>query len=295
MDTNKKYHEINHYKDSSFPVEIYQVNRYGMLPTGRWLRDYHWHDELQFTFVTNGSITIQVGNKQYCLQKGEGIYISSGLIHAVIDISDDGTYSSLNFPWRILSFFPGSRMEQDFVLPYAAKGNLSAVLLKSDLPWQQEILSQLFQLNHLFVTHKVKRNEYSICVMLVSLWQTLIEHAPSEPDLVPINLTRQQRLQDMLNYIYEHYSEDIKLKEIAATAYISVGECCRIFRNYLQTTPHAFLKHYRIQKSLEYLHSGYSVSETAKAVGYHQTSNFISTFKQIMGCTPAKYFKSHEG
>ncbi|MFQ8843327.1 MAG: hypothetical protein ACLR8P_23160 [Clostridium fessum] len=41
-------------------------------------------------------------------------------------MSEDGSYASLNFPYRLLAFFPGSRMDQDYVLPYTAGGKFSA-------------------------------------------------------------------------------------------------------------------------------------------------------------------------
>lgn len=63
----KKYHEINHYKDILFPVEIYRVNEKGVFPFGRGLRDFHWHDELQFTLAVRGSLTLQVDGEQYFL------------------------------------------------------------------------------------------------------------------------------------------------------------------------------------------------------------------------------------
>ena len=47
----QNYHEINQYRDILFPVELYQVSETGINPFGRGLRDFHWHDELQFTFV----------------------------------------------------------------------------------------------------------------------------------------------------------------------------------------------------------------------------------------------------
>lgn len=67
---NKNYHEINSYKDSLFPVEIYRVNKKGLFPFGRSLRDFHWHDELQFTLALNGSLTLQADTRQYYLCDG---------------------------------------------------------------------------------------------------------------------------------------------------------------------------------------------------------------------------------
>ena len=95
-------------------------------PPGRWLRDFHWHDELQFTLVLSGTLTMQADNLARPGQAGDLIFVNTSLIHAVTQMSEDGSYASLNFPYRLLAFFPGSRMDQDYVLPYTAGGKFSA-------------------------------------------------------------------------------------------------------------------------------------------------------------------------
>ena len=52
--SKKALHEVNRCHDPAFPVELYQVTHAGMLPPGRGLGDFHWHEELQFTLLTAG-------------------------------------------------------------------------------------------------------------------------------------------------------------------------------------------------------------------------------------------------
>ena len=104
---------------------------------------------------------------------------------------------------------------------------------------------------------------------------------------------RQQRLQSILLFIYAHYADDLQLSDLAASANISVGECCRIFQNILHTTPYGYLTNYRIQTSVSLLHRDLPISQIAGLVGYNQVSNYIATFKRIIGCTPAQYRKQH--
>ncbi|MFQ8843328.1 MAG: helix-turn-helix domain-containing protein [Clostridium fessum] len=70
-------------------------------------------------------------------------------------------------------------------------------------------------------------------------------------------------------------------------------ECCRIFQNILHTTPYGYLTNYRIQTSVSLLHRDLPISQIAGLVGYNQVSNYIATFKRIIGCTPAQYRKQH--
>jgi AraC-like DNA-binding protein/mannose-6-phosphate isomerase-like protein (cupin superfamily) len=289
--TQKNYHEINRYADEGFHVNVYRSDIHSMQPPGRWLHDFHWHEELQFTLVQSGTLTMHAGSMTFQAKAGDILYINSGIIHAVTEMSEDGRYASLNFPYRLLSFIPGSRMDQDYVLPYTAGGRYSAFLIRPSADWELRIRGLLTDIVGYFEEHRVSGNEYTISAKIVCMWDLLIRNYQVENYSVPLNLLRQQRLQKILSFVYEHYMEDITAADLAKAASISVGECSRTFQTFLQTTPHQYLKNYRIQASVEMLRSDRSISEIARLVGYNQVSNYISTFKSIIGCTPAKYRK----
>lgn len=288
----KNYHEINQYKDALFPVEIYRVNEKGMFPFGRGLRDFHWHDELQFTLAVQGSFTLQVDAEQYVLNEGEAVFINSGMIHAAIKLSEGGQYASLNFPYKLLSFFPGSRMEKESVLPYVTGGCLPVIILRPETEWQKSALDLLQEINVIWDNNSTVQNEYLITTKIVALWYMVISNLSDErKNTFSVDFVRRERLQFMLSFIYEHFPENITLANIASVAHVSAGECCRIFREHLQTTPYQFLTEYRVRKSVELLSGELSISEIAGRCGYNQTSNYIAKFKSILGCTPAQYRK----
>lgn len=288
----KNYHEINQYKDSLFPVEIYHVTNQHIFPAGRGMMDFHWHDELQFTLAIKGDVIIQADAEQYTLKEGEAAFINSGVIHTVTDLSEGGSYTSLNFPYKMLSFFSGSRMEKECVLPYISSNGIPVIVLRPDVTWQRAVLDLLKEINDIWKGFSSHQKEYFVSVKITTLWYTLISHFPNQSYYTSAaNLICRQRLQCMLSFIYEHFQEDILLLDIADCAHISIGECCRIFREHLQTTPHQFLTKYRIQKSVELLFGELSISEIAGLCGYNQVSNYISKFKAVMGCTPVQYRK----
>lgn len=291
MQTNE-YHEINHYNDLSFPVELYRGNQFGTIPFGRGLRDFHWHDEMQFTLALNTDVTIQVEGKFYSLKPGQALFINSGRIHAVTKLSSKGEYVSLNFSPKLLTFFPGSRMEKNFVLPYSIGGSPAVLLLDPQDSSCCQALDILHHLNQIWLNKSIADHQYFIAVQIVTLWNILLPLLSEQKEsTASSNLIYQKRLQQMISFIYENFSEEIALQSIADSAHISIGECCRIFRTHLQTTPHHFLTEYRIRKSVELLSGTQSISEIAGYCGYNQVSNYISKFKRIIGCTPFQYRK----
>ena len=198
MKSTSQLQEINHYQDQDFPVNVYYSDIHSMQPPGRWLRDFHWHDELQFTLVLSGTLTMQVDNLSLPGQAGDLIFVNTSLIHAVTQMSEDGSYASLNFPYRLLAFFPGSRMDQDYVLPYTAGGKFSAFSIHPESEWQKELIGLHKKITDLFLSNQVKGNEYSICIKIASMWNLLISNFHSSGNSTSINLLRQQRLQSIL-------------------------------------------------------------------------------------------------
>lgn len=285
-----RLHEINQYNDTAFPIGLYVVTKNHIIPKGRGHQDLHWHEELQFTLVTEGSVTVQVSDAIYRLQKGEAIFINRNLLHITSDLTDDGRYISINLPDRMLGFFPGSRMEQDYVQPYTGNYLFQAIVFKRDVEWQKKILDLLWELERM-LTEKPAMFEYDVSVKCVSIWQTMIQNLSAyvkKPD--KLFLKKQERMRRMLAYIHENYMNQILLQDIANQANISVGECCRCFRSMNLQSPNQYLLQYRISRAMEFLNNTeLSVTEIAMQCGFNDTSHFIQYFKKKTGMTPLEY------
>lgn len=291
MNDFRQLHETNQYNDAMFPYEMYCVNRRGMMPPGRGYMDLHWHEELQFTLVTKGTITIQVNGCDYQLKTNEAIFINCGYLHMTTDISEDGEYVSFNFPAKLLSFFSGSRMEQEFVLPYTTNLALSVTVLKQEIAWQKNMIDILVELKDAIRNHDLFGREYFLSMKTVEIWYILIrELSKTAVRLSDSFLSKQHRIQTMLTFIHTNYAETITVADIAASANISPGECHRCFKSLLRTTPKNYLNAYRLSKSVELLNDhSLSVTDIANMTGYNFTSHFISSFRAKYGESPAKY------
>lgn len=302
---NRKLQEINRYKDGAFPIGIYTVTPEGITPEGRGYRDLHWHEELQLTRVESGTLEIRVDGIDYTLHQGDALLINRNLLHITTNLSPKGKYISLNFPDRVLGFFPGSRMEQNYVFPYTRTYLFSAILLHEETPWQKEMLDLLAEILALFgcsndantsAIHNTKTPlcpEYQIATKLTALWSILIRSTASTfPSPSRTYLRRQDRIHTMLSYIHENYASKVRLEDIAAVAHISTGECCRCFRDMVRTSPNQYLLEYRIAKSKELLlGTDQSITDIGYAVGFNDSSYFIYYFRKITGMTPKEYIE----
>lgn len=282
-------HEVNQYKDISFPVGMYIITKYKVIPEGRGYMDLHWHEELQITLILNGAVDIQVNGKTYSLKQGEAIFINKNLLHASTNITEDGKYVSFNFPDKILCFFPGSRMEQDDVLPFTNNPAFPVIIFRKGIPWQEQVLDELYEM-YRSMSEKEK-DRYLLAVSIVSIWHSIIRNMEARVEKPSKGYVRKQnRIQIMLSYIFEHYMEQIRLSDIAQAANISEGECCRCFQDMISESPNQYLLTYRIGRSMELLNdTELSVAEIAFRTGFHDASHFIQYFKKKNGMTPKEY------
>ena len=83
----------------------------------------------------------------------------------------------------------------------------------------------------------------------------------------------------MLSFIHDNYMNPIRLREIAAAASVSEGECCRCFRDMIRKSPNQYLVAYRISRG----------TEIAQETGFNDASHFIQYFKRQTGMTPKEY------
>lgn len=291
VDLNVGMRENPSYCDKAFPVSMHTITKNDIFPKGRGFHDIHWHDEIQFTYVSKGSLKVQVEGKEYHLEEGEAIFVNGGLIHVTTDMSEDGEYVGFMFPEKILGFFAGSRMEQNYVLPYLNNYVLPALLIRKGTEEDEHILSRLTELKEVFGNVGGAAFEYEVSVKLVDIWLQIIKNIEGSVRKVSVSyIRRQERMKKMMQFIIDHYMDAITLNEIAEVANVSVEECRRCFRDTIKETPVHFLLSYRVIMGMELLrNTDLAVTDIAFRVGFNDTSHFIQTFKKKTGMTPKDY------
>ncbi len=43
--------------------------------------EWHWHTELEFVYIESGTVTFWIGEKQFILAEGNGVFINSKILH----------------------------------------------------------------------------------------------------------------------------------------------------------------------------------------------------------------------
>ncbi len=108
------------------------------------------------------------------------------------------------------------------------------------------------------------------------------KEAPLNPEL-PIMIIK------TLNYISENYEQKITLNTLAELCNCSVAYLSRLFKKHIGSTIYNHIIATRIAHAQIMLKNGATVTESCFASGFEDCSNFIQTFKKIVGKTPYVY------
>ncbi|SDB24519.1 Helix-turn-helix domain-containing protein [Pseudobutyrivibrio sp. YE44] len=97
-------------------------------------------------------------------------------------------------------------------------------------------------------------------------------------------------LKDAMEYINEHYKEDISLQDVAGVIGYSDVYFCKIFKQHLGKSFIVFLNELRIDKAKQLLEKpAINIKDVCFDVGYRDANYFTRVFKRLTGMTPSEY------
>ena len=99
-----------------------------------------------------------------------------------------------------------------------------------------------------------------------------------------------KRINRAIDYIRDHYCEDLDLETLAKIACFSKYHFHRIFRNHTGETVNEFIRHIRMEKAMRILglDRSKSITEIALDCGFSSSQNFAKAFKSYFGVSPSR-------
>lgn len=106
--------------------------------------------------------------------------------------------------------------------------------------------------------------------------------------------TDTKRINKVMNYLMDNYTQEIKLDKIADLVNLNRSSFCRYFKNKTHKTCSQFLNEIRIANACKLLITGeMTISQICYEIGYNNISHFNRQFKLINGLTAKEYAKNY--
>ncbi len=256
---------------------------------------WHWHPEIELTWIMSGQIEYFVNDKKYLLKEGEGLFCNSNALHSgYMKDGRDCNYLSVTFHPRFIYGYENSLLQTKYVDFITSNESWHSLMLETETAWHQDIIGQI---QNIYQMSKTPPPDYELKVHLIlaGIWQRLYLYYISLSVSGYRPKKHLARLKDILSFVQEHYAQELTLDEIAEHVNICKSECCRFFKKYMKMTIFEYILFLRVQNSLPLLREGESVTKIASMTGFSTPAYYGQIFKRYMGCSPSKYRREHMG
>lgn len=215
--------------------------------------------------VEGGSCVYEWEKKRVKLKAGDCLYLPHGSCHKMAEHSKGFSFICLNFSLRD---------EEDEELVFSDRPQLICCEPDPIITGLILKMADLFMSADRFFLRKA---------CLYELFDRMIQlRSPLKGD--PIL--------GAVNYIKDHYTEEICCSELAGICFMSPARMYRQFRKTMGQTPTEYKNRLRIEAAKEMLcNEALPVNEVSRLLGFENFPYFCKIFKRVSGVTPLQYRK----
>jgi AraC-like DNA-binding protein len=242
----------------------------------------HYHSEMEFIAVYNGSVSCTVRGDKYVAKEGEVLFVNSGVPHS---IDRQNGSRILHMQLSELDFTDSEKLSD---LYYAA-------LYKSQVVAPAKVFNneKLFSaIDEIYRETEEKLPAASAFIrsgilrILAHLYRDGILYNSEEI----FNTRELQKLLPAIRYINENYVENIALETVSELIGFDQSYFCRVFKSTVGTTFTEYLNFVKILKAEEkLLDTRDAIFDISRSVGFASVSYFNRIFKRFRSCSPRFY------
>lgn len=245
-----------------------------------------WSEGINIIFVLNGTVQVLLSGQQETLGKA-GLLLVNPLELCQVCCSTNSRAIALQIPkecLQIAGLWPASGK-----IHCCAKDQRSHPQTIFD-----ELRKELAKVVSLYFNQGTKQELYPSFLKILQFIQYNFR-APSDAAQNHVSQSSIVRLNDVLQYLHQHWRENLSVAQLAAQVYVSPNYLSRFFNKYLGTTITEYLLNLRMQAAVELLNnSSDSITEIAMKTGFPSATTFIRKFKQHYDVTPRQYQKERK-
>ncbi len=280
-----------HYRQGNlnpdFPFNAYEFEIYGD-------KDFiHWHNYLQIALCIKGQGKFLFGSKEYSVKEGDVFIVDNFENHVAIADFETNIYFLFVIFLPDLIAAPGSRMlDYEYLSPFwydsknfCNKIDRSSATAKTVAPIIYELRS-IWDNKPVGYKHLVDANLKRILSILINHY----EISNNSQSFTKIH--SHIKIQPALNYINQHFTENITLEDAAETIHMSESRFRHLFKEITNIGFKEYINYLRINEAKKLLlGTELGLNEIVEKVGFSGAYQFYKKFFIHVSMTPNEYRK----
>ena len=280
---------LDHFHTTEKHFYIYMLNHSTVAS------EIHYHDYFQMLFVLSGEIRHIHDSHGISLFRGDAFITPPMFTHRLEFVNPSTEVYSLAFaPELFHSGFSQSNIYRFLMMLVDSAAGENDIHLKISLDKQQrKIVSMLMEC---LVTEQASCSSSSLSAVpsLISSALYILAQSYQNRSGLDQPLTKTEHflnIQACMQYLDDHYAEDITIEKLSRKFALSRSVLCSLFSQYTGLSLKRYVKNKRILAAEQLLRSrpDLSLSEVAAAVGYQDPSTLFRNFRDVVGVSPSRY------
>lgn len=252
---------------------------------------FHYHPEVQISYIIEGTGTRIIGNSVGRFNSDELYVIGPNIPH--IFKSDKIYYEENTHLSHAVSFYFTEDAFGDKFFSLTETREISDLILNS-----KKILfcsgEEVKSLKKDFINITATKGFEKLRMFFDILHS--ISRLPNQVQLSKTTYEQRntekygKRINDIFDFVIHNYDKNISLEKAAAKANLSTTAFCRFFKERTRKSFTEFVNEVRVGEACKLLaDKDLNISQICYEVGFNNISNFNRKFKEIIGFTPKQY------
>ena len=245
---------------------------------GNYVREKHWHTSVEIFAVMEGSLDFFVNKDEYPLKAGEQIIINSNEIHSIHAVEKNKT---------VVLQIPLKQFENYFTAQRYIRFRGQEELV------DKKLASLLRKLYHVYSERKIGYEFRTLSIFYEIMYILVKDYRVTETREKDIRHSRRlDALSKITTYMREHYREELKLSDVAATFGYSDAYLSRMFQKYAKINYKTYLQDIRMAYAYrDLLNTDHTISQIALDNGFCSSRGFSGEFQKRYGLLPSEMRK----
>jgi AraC-like DNA-binding protein len=257
--------------------------------TTRW----HYHPEIELIYFIEGKTNAVIGDGFQHFEEGDLVILGANFPHV---LQENKAFAKVNpecRPFGLILQFTEDFLGADFMKkPELQQVNTLLNKSKRGIHFKKEAVEKVK--DPLLNMHQL--NEPRKLLSMLDILETLAETAAydymTNKNYGYDHTQDEDRMRNIHQYIYEHFTEKITVKDIAGVANMTETSFCRYFKTRTLKNFTRFVNEIRISYACRLLsNTNYTVTAVCFESGFNELSYFTRQFKKIMKLSPQQYQK----